>query len=457
MSDIYPTIVNVASEMVHLSGAGALKANVLSAASERTADQANAAASGFGLPGMASQGLAGFFRGLAGTYEIYRKIGSHPTVALVMGIVKAPVIGNSWKWLKRDSSISDGWVDFVRGVIEPLRSAMVRDCLKALEYGWAPFEMIWSARDGRMVLQKLKPLKCDYTEILVDEFGRVGGIENTPPGRARVELREGKYFVYTHDGEAGDAYGRSRHENIRKEWSEAEQVREKLAQYMRKIAGIVAQLHYPEGTSKDAAGADRPNQWLAQQVLDAVSQGKSVMFPNGFADTTDPRMAYELAGKSQWVLSSFDPGGPDHAAGIKTVLEYYDALLFRGWLRPERVGLEAQHGSRADAQAHTDTGTLDCELIDRDLARAINAGIVDPLLAMNFGTAARGAVYAEPAPIEDDSIETYKTLLNALLADQNAGPDVARKIDVDALLESVNVPTHAASRGAIASDTSISG
>jgi hypothetical protein len=101
-------------------------------------------------------------------------------------------------------------------------------------------------------------------------------------------------------------------------------------------------------------------------VLDAVSAGKSVMFPNGFADTSDIRMAYDLAGKSQWNLSSFDPGGADHAPGMKAILEYYDALLFRGWLRSERVGLQSQHGSRADAKTQLESRAtnVDCQRPD---------------------------------------------------------------------------------------------
>ena len=171
-----------------------------------------------------------------------------------------------------------------------------------------------------------------------------------------MSWRAGKYFLYSYDGEAANPYGRSRHENIRQAWSESEQIRQRLAQYMKKVSGIVVQLHYPEGTSRDAAGAERPNQWLGQQVLDAVSAGRSVMFPNGFASSSDLRMAYELAGKSPWQLSTLEAQGADHAPGMKLVLEYYDALIFRGWLRPERTGLESRHGSKADAETHTDTG-----------------------------------------------------------------------------------------------------
>jgi hypothetical protein len=382
--------------------------------------------------------LAGFFAAAPGTYQTYRQISAHPTNALVRGMVGSPIVANTWHWKKCRADVPDEWVELVQQVLWPLRQGIIRDCLKALEYGWAGFEKIWRIQNGRRVLARLKPLLWDCTDILVDEHGNVAGLLNRPEGEEPVLLTAGKFFLFSYDGEAGNPYGRSRHENIREAWSESEQIRQRLAQYMRKVAGIVVQLHYPEGTSRDAAGAERPNQWLGQQVLDAVSAGRSVMFPNGFASASDPRLAYELAGKSPWQLSTLQAGGTDHAPGMKLVLEYYDALIFRGWLRPERTGLESRYGSKADAKTHTDTATLDSELVDREIADAVTRGIVDELLVLNFGQRARGAVAIEPAPIETDGLEVLRGVLTALIA-RDAGR-TAGKIDVGALLEELSVP-----------------
>jgi hypothetical protein len=356
----------------------------------------------------------------------------------VRSIVAAPIIGNSWRWKKLRDDVPDEWLAFARQVLDPLRQSIVRDALRALEFGWAGFEKVWEVQRGRRILRKLKPLLWELTEILVDEHGNPVGLFNRVPGESPTVLTSGKYFLYTQDAEAGNPYGRSRHENIRQIWSECEQIRHRLAQYLRKVSGIVVQLHYPEGTSRDAAGAERPNQWLGQQVLDAVSAGKSVMFPNGFAAGGDPHAAFDLAGKSSWQLSAFESGGADHAPGMKEVLEYYDALIFRGWMRPERTGLESRHGSRADAKTHTDTATLDSELIDQDLAAAINRDVVDELLVFNFGPRARSAVAIEPAPIETDSVDALRQILRELLASKSS--DAAAKIDVEALLDELSVP-----------------
>jgi hypothetical protein len=391
-----------------------------------------------GIPGSSAGGLPGFLPAASGTYQTYRQISAHPTNALVRGIVAAPIVANSWRWKKCRSNVPDEWVNFAQQVLGPLRQSLVRDALRALEFGWAAFEKIWKIQNGRRVLARLKPLLWDCTEILIDDHGNPAALLNRPPGMPPVTLATGKYFLYSYDGEAANPYGRSRHENIRQAWSESEQIRQRLAQYMKKVSGIVVQLHYPEGTSRDAAGAERPNQWLGQQVLDAVTAGRSVMFPNGFASSSDLRMAYELAGKSPWQLSTLEAQGADHAPGMKLVLEYYDALIFRGWLRPERTGLESRHGSKADAETHTDTATLDSELIDRDIADAVTRGVVDELLVLNFGQRGRGAVAIEPAPIEADGLGVLRGVLTSLLAKNDA--EASSRIDVAALLDQLSVP-----------------
>ena len=194
--------------------------------------------------------------------------------------------------------------------------------------------------------------------------------------------------------------------------------RRKLGQYLKKVAGLVIQLHYPEGTSRDASGADRSNDFLAQQILDAVSQGRSVRVAGNFfasvctsatapirvPSNPPPRWPARANGSSPCL--SKPSSAADHAAGLLNALQYLDKLMFRGWLRPERTGLESHHGTRADAAVHTDTGILDSELIDLDLSpHAVNQQLVNPLLVANFGEAARDM--ASPidgrTPSTDDS------------------------------------------------------
>ena len=390
--------------------------------------------------GFATAGVPGFGPAEAGTFDVYRRISAHPTVALVMRMVTAPVVANTWGWVARPGT-PGAWVEFVRAALEPLRTAALTDGLSALAFGFAAFEKVWATDGaGRVVVERLKPLVPDHTAVLVDDGGNVRGLRNQVPGQPPRDLLGSKGFLFTYDGPFGNPYGRSRHENVRVTWGQALQTAERLAQYQKKVAGVIAQLHYPEGTSRDASGVERGNDQVAQQILEAVSMGRSVRFPNLFASVDDPAAAAELAGKSQWVLSQFELGGTDYSAGLLDSLAYYDKLLFRGWLRPERTGLEAQHGTRADAQQHSDNGVLDAELVDAAFAAAFNAGVVDDLLAVNFGPAARGAVRVDPSPIADAKQQSAQAVLAALLANPVTAPAVAGRIDVAAVLQDLDVP-----------------
>jgi hypothetical protein len=396
--------------------------------------------------GFATAGVPGFLPPDPGTFDVYRRISAHPTVALVMRMVTSPIVANTWDFKARPGT-PDAQVEFVKRVVAPLRTNVVNDAMRALVYGFAAFEKVWAPAGDKMVISRIKPLSPDGTTVLVDRGGNFRGLRNQPPGQPSVDLPGNKAFVYAYDGEYGNYYGRSRHENIRATWSMTMQTADRLAQYQKKVAGVIAQLHYPEGTSRDAGGVERSNDVVAQQILEAVSMGRSVRFPNLFASIDDPATAADLAGKSQWVLSQFELGGTDYSPGLLNALAYYDKLLFRGWLRPERVGLDTQHGSRADAQQHSESGVIDSELVDADFAAAFNTGVIDDLLEVNFGVAARGAVTVDPSPISDTKTQAAQAVVTALLRNRVTAESVARRVDVGALLQDLDIPDLGAAAG----------
>jgi hypothetical protein len=403
-----------------------------------------------GMAGYSSVELPGFSSPPDGTYDTYRLISAHPTVALAMSIVTSPVATAGLRWRKSDQSVPDERLAAVEGAFGPLRHDGVRDCLLALRFGWSPFEVVWG-RDGRLVVPtRLKPLMPDLTAPLLDGNGNVRGLRNKGRStidaegdpRGAVDLIGPKAFWWTYDAQWGDPHGRSRFENIRTTWAQALQLADRLAQYYRKVAGVIVQLHYPDGTSKDASGADRPNDQIAKDILDAVSRGQSVRFQNKFASLVDqdPIAAMKTAGMTDWVLSALKVDAGDHAAGLLKGLEAIDRAIFAGLLRSARTGLESAHGSRADSQQHTDTGTQDAQLVADDICRAWNRGPVDDMLAANWGDAARGSVYAEVEPIESNRQQVLATLLQAMFSNPSIAPDLAQRLDRRRILEEMDLP-----------------
>src|SRR5258706_4450818 len=262
--------------------------------------------------------LPGLMQPHPGTYSLYRRMSAHPTLALAKSIVTAPILSSSWTFETRrpdgaktrrarpgDTTQSDPLdrqledrANFIQRQLDPLRTPLLVESLRALEFGWRPFEKIYEIRNGKVLLKNLKPLLPDFTFVQVDNFGHFAGLIQLD-----TQLPPEKSFIYTHDGEAGNLYGRSRHENARQAWSAWNQVDERSAQLAAKDAAIVPLVHYPLGQSRDAAGQTRDNGDLADIILTGLGSGRGVKLPNLFANSEDPRQSADLAGKSSWVIS----------------------------------------------------------------------------------------------------------------------------------------------------------
>lgn len=392
------------------------------------------------------------------TYETFEMMSQNPTLYLAKVNVTSAVRRNTWTWCQKKATPKQ-WFNLAKDNLDPLRMSAVRDGLRALEFEMSAFEIVWMRKAGATQVQRLKPL-ADFpaTTLTVDGGGNVIGLENKSKAHdgqpsKTVKLKSRDCFIYRNEPTVLRPYGYSRYENCLKDWSRSESIGERLAQYLGKIAGIVLQCHYPDGTGLDANGAPRPNYWLAEDLLQQVSAGRSVAVPNKFASflggdengMITPAIlekALASAGKSDWVLSAFDPGGTDHSKGFLDTLAYYDKRMFRGWGRGERSGLEATAGGigTSDSGTHTDTGMLDSELIDQDFAAAFSTGVIDKLLVQNYGDNAAGAVWVEPAPLNDNTVEAANTLLTASLASPIIAPVLMKIVDWAQVGEDASVP-----------------
>jgi hypothetical protein len=155
----------------------------------------------------------------------------------------------------------------------------------------------------------------------------------------------------------------------------------------------------------------------------------------------DLGQALELAGKSEWVLSYNNPAPTDHLPGINGEQRYYDALISRGLLVPERAVLEASKaGSRADSKTHTDTTSLTAEMLDRAIADCVSQQIVNVLLVLKYGPDAKDSVYIDCPPIEDNAVAIFGQLLQAELGNPQIGGWLATQIDNLQLLDYLGVP-----------------
>jgi hypothetical protein len=386
-------------------------------------------------------GFPGYGTLYAGSPATYRLIRRHPRVAHARAQVMNPVIANPWGWETREAT-PDAWVDLVRDMLEPqildIKSHKVRG---GLDYGHAGSEKVWEVREGRYWLAKAaKPLSVDTTHILVDKT--TGDFAGLRYGSGDEWLDRRKCWLWTYDGEAGELYGHSRLENIRetawRDWLDCATQLYKLAE---KASGIIPVVKTPAGTFKDSTGASVTWKSNAETAINALRNARGVWFPTLAVPENRTPDNIALAKISLIDISVLDLGdqGPAIAA-ILSRMQHDEELMFAGYLRSPRTGMESQNGSRADSQQHTDTDTTDLELLDAQIARAFNRQVVDDVLVINFGEKARGAVWAEPAKMRDEHRETDYKILDAILADPMLRPAYIAQLDNDAITERRGIP-----------------
>lgn len=373
-----------------------------------------------------------------GTLATYRKMRANPTIAMARVAATAPV---------KKAEVSVGtmpdadprWKEFIEKTLVPKWSWIRNQSLFALDYGNQSFEKIFDVNEDRLiVLKKLKPLLPEKTNILVDkETGAFAGLK-----QEKVVLPPEKSYCYVNDSEAGSFFGRARHENCRFEWAQWKDSAIRMGDYGRKVSGVIPIILYPEGESEDAAGSVTSNFELAEMMLKNLgSKMKGIAIPNQFAKWSDDliRNGVDLEQLRPWIISFLEPKG-QHGADFVKQLSYWDKNLVRGWLMPERAVVEGEHGTKAEAVAHIDVALTVAEELLEDLVRCVNWYIVDQLLVINFGEAARGQVFLEHGPLVDADKLFVRRLIDKVLSNAGGFELLIDVLDVDAIIDQSGLP-----------------
>lgn len=401
-----------------------------------------------GLPlqaGIITTDGLGYADPFPGTYPNYRRMSSNPTLALAKAVKTGPLLASAWGWQAKDKETPDEIVAFVRDMLDPLRPFVLNDMLFALDMGCQSFELVWDRETGtkpklpatRYVIRKIKPLLQELTTVLLDEkTGKFDGLQN-----GEAKLRPGECFHFPYDMRAGNWYGRSLHENVRREFCDYDADAREMAKLAKKLSGIVAIAKVLRGMAKDANGQDVDRFKVAQTIVAGLAQAKGVVFESLAVDSDDLRNNPDLAKLTDINIEALDLGSTSPALG--TLLDkrkQYQSEFMQGWLLPPRAALEGQHGTLAEAQVHADVGITGAEILHQYAVTYFNWYVVDPLLVLNFGEQARGSIYATPAPILDSKKIVLKQILTAILQNAATLEMALAQIDTDAIYDQLDVP-----------------
>ena len=419
-------------------------------ASTQTADDSVAAPSGGEKSGIQSRGgtlgiglVDGFGKPPVGTFDLYRKMRLNPTLALARVVDNSPVKAADWGYESSENAPNDA-LDFIKAVMKPLLRGIVKDCLRSRDYGFTAFEKVWAIEDvnGRLAitLKKLKSLLVDITTPRVDkEDGGFAGIKN-----GKTELEPVDSFWFTYDGEPGNEwFGLSKFETVRRSgvWTAWDTTLKKLGNYLGLAAGPLPLIQYPLGKSLDADGNEVDNFEIAKTILQNIQKGKGIIAPNELVKyaTEFLNRGVDMSKLQAWRFDFMETKG-QHGKEFVGAMEYFDKLLLRGRLVPERAAIEGQHGTKAESQEHAGIVLTGAEDFLEDLEDCINRFIIDPLLIFNFGADAKGSVTINHAPLVDEKLVLIREMVTTVLTNPANTQLFLDVFDLDSALQQMGLP-----------------
>jgi hypothetical protein len=393
------------------------------------------ATSAYGYP-------CGYSNAPYGGYQVWRWMDADPALTMSRAAITAPIRAAD-KSYEATEGTPDDRVKFVQSIIDPLWAEFLAEALDALSMGWAGTEKVWERREGRWVFADLKPLPQEGNTIRVTPAGAYAGLRTLGLDKKEIDLNPLYSFVYTQDGKKRDFYGRPWHENARQSWWNKQQRMIDLARINKKASGMQATIFYP---AADDEAANHTNEKEAQKLVAQKMSGNGMVYPNAITRAVlDGNLTgveiKALAETALWSdkIEDFGNNAPA-AASLLDQIRQDNVDLSRAWHVPERAVQEGQHGTKAEAETHGDIALTVAELVYGDICAAFNRGVVDDLLAVNFGEAARGTVMIKPGRLTDVWAGTDLALLNGLIANADTLMALVEIVDWDALLTRRGVP-----------------
>jgi len=372
------------------------------------------------------------------TLQTYRSMRANPTIALARAAATCPIVALGWSYEESEDAPA-GAAEFIEHQLDPLRKHLVGHGLRALDYGWSPFEMVWQPvtvdKAERLGIRKAKPLLVDITEILSDRMtGQYAGLR-----QKGVDLLPEATLLFSYDQEAGNLYGRARMENCRKPWERWEGIDKQQGRYCQKVGGVIPMIEYPEGETKDEHGADVDNFDHAKRVLRELGQGHGVVMPNKLAQYAEDLLnrGVDINKLKAWHIGFLETK-QRHGVEFVAQMRHEESLMARGWLMPERAITEGQYGTKAEAESQTDLAMVVAEQDSEWLVETVNAYLVDRLLVWNWGPEAAGSVWVSPEPLSNPAREMLRGMMTKLLSEQ---PALFEKwVAIDAVFDQLGLP-----------------
>jgi hypothetical protein len=364
----------------------------------------------------------------------------YPMVVKIHARITKPVLAGTRSITVENNSGNPELAEEIRNAatcaLLPVLGKAMAGALEAPAFGRWLQEIVWDKCDGRIDPVDARSILPHEGAIHVDEYRQFSGYE------LYGDYRDARYgFLVVHDPHIDPVMGASCNENAIATWFRATKSQENADSIERKASGIQLLISLAEGEIQlDGNGNVIDEVSLGRGWMNAATQGQSVVLPKHFFDKDSIREKPELADVEKISWDRFDWGniGPSLEAHLSR-LQSLDVYLCAAWGLPERSVMEAEHGSRADAEAHSDVVLCISEQMHSLVCQQWDQQITARWMAANY-PGVKVKIKTLPAPLADPQQEFLQGLATALVQNVATAPKMAAQLDFRRLLERVEAP-----------------
>jgi hypothetical protein len=390
-------------------------------------------------------------RRITSNYYNYRRMRADGIVAIGREFADALICTAQWTYEKCDENVDEEWVDAVhdmwegRGLVGEshegysLREFFLSESCRARDHGNHTLEIVYGDDDdGLTTVDEFLPCLPENTRPLVFANTRkFAGVRNWGVNGAQVDLEPAYCVRFIYDGEGGDLFGRSRFENC-KDWIQVKwEIRDKIRTDLNISIGNIMKVGYPVDDNNDSAKTLQ-NEQKGATIGISLAKGLCVTYPT-FSTKTMLSLAQagiDVTKLDTWKINRLDTG-TNSFDGFKAAVDLVDEQILFGLLTLPRAVREADHGSKADSEQHTDSMV---SMVWRWITyvSGIAQNITDTILVQRFGLGAKGQVRVKPVPLSDESKAILSQIFTQLLSDKSLALKV---LDIKSGLEKLQVKT----------------
>jgi len=384
------------------------------------------------------------------TITTWRAMRNQPTIALARAVANGPIRQAKFT-VEADDGVPEDRIEFIQETWDRLERQTIHDLLYSRDYGWQAFEKVFeqNPESGMQELAKLKMLLPELTSVVLKKAtGVYNGLLNGKRsgglgmvGGNRIPLPPEKTFWFTGEREGSNWYGESEMERARSAYNNWLETDARSNRYMTSVAGPIPMVQYPEGEAEDATGQQISNFTIATNILEGLSKCKGVAMPNIIAAYAD-QLANAGADPTKlqaWSIGFVEASG-QHGQEFLDQKRAYETDMMRAWLVPERTATEGTHGTKAESETQGDLVIVTAETILADMVLATNRWVIDQLLVLNYGMAAKGTVRIVVEEIDREKKKLLQAIIQNTLGNPTNVDLLLDLADMEAIFDLVGLP-----------------